>query len=405
MKKLKMISLLLFLWLPVSVWALEYPTMHYDKAILYDLTDDKVLYELKDTEKAHVASLTKILTTITAIESIDNLDDMITYTENMKSLVRWDASVAGLSVGDKISYRDLLYASILPSGADATTALAISTSGSISNFVKKMNEEASKIGMTNSHFVNVTGLDDDDHYSTAEDILKLLKYAMQNETFKKVYTTKEYTPSNGLKVSSTLNVYNKNNKMDLTRILGSKTGFTLEAGLCISTYFISNNHELLLVTLKAPRTSDSYNVLDALNLINFIDNNYNNQVLYKKDDVITTLKVSKSTINEYEVKPLNDVLAYLPNDYDKSSVKAVYQGSEKLSYKDKLGSKIGVINYYYQDNLIYSEDVLVSSKIKLSIFKVFVIPILVIVALLFLLRVYHVSKRKKRRRKKKLNLH
>ena len=109
MKKLKMISLLLFLWLPVSVWALEYPTMHYDKAILYDLTDDKVLYELKDKEKAHVASLTKILTTITAIESIDNLDDMITYTENMKSLVRWDASVAGLSVGDKISYRDLLY--------------------------------------------------------------------------------------------------------------------------------------------------------------------------------------------------------------------------------------------------------------------------------------------------------
>ena len=131
----------------------------------------------------------------------------------------------------------------------------------------------------------------------------------------------------------------------------------------------------------------------------------NNQVLYKKDDVITTLKVSKSTINEYEVKPLNDVLAYLPNDYDKSSVKAVYQGSEKLSYKDKLGSKIGIINYYYQDSLIYSEDVLVSSKIKLSIFKVFVIPILVIVTLLFLLRVYNVSKRKKRRRKKKLNLH
>ena len=93
------------------------------------------------------------------------------------------------------------------------------------------------------------------------------------------------------------------------------------------------------------------------------------------------------------------------NDYDKSSVKAVYQGSEKLSYKDKLGSKIGVINYYYQDSLIYSEDVLVSSKIKLSIFKVFVIPILVVVTLLFLLRVYNVSKRKKRRRKKKLNLH
>ena len=100
--------------------------------------------------------------------------------------------------------------------------------------------------------------------------------------------------------------------------------------------------------MKAPRTSDSYNVADALSLIDFIDNNYNNQVLYTKDDVITTLKVSKSTINEYEVKPLNDVLAYLPNDYDKSSVKAVYEGSEKLSYKDKLGSKIGVINYYYQ---------------------------------------------------------
>lgn len=243
---MKKILYLIILLVPFGVTALTYPELHYEKAIIYDMTDDEILFSKKSDEKSSIASLTKIMTTITAIENITDYNKYVTYTEEMSSQVRWDASVAGLKVGNQVTYNDLLYASILPSGADATTALAISTSGSINNFVKKMNDTAAKIGMTNSHFINVTGLDEKGHYSTVEDILKLLKYSLQNEKFKSIYTTKSYTLSNGLFVRSTIYAYNGNTK----RILGSKTGFTLDAGRCISTYFQSSDHEMLLITLE-----------------------------------------------------------------------------------------------------------------------------------------------------------
>ena len=136
---MKKIIYFIILLIPFPILALTYPTLHYRNAIIYDLTDNNILYNYHSEEETSIASLTKIMTTIVAIESIDNLDETITYTENMDSLVRWDASVAGLKVGKTYTYRDLLYASILPSGADATTALAISISGSIDAYVNKMN--------------------------------------------------------------------------------------------------------------------------------------------------------------------------------------------------------------------------------------------------------------------------
>ena len=206
---MKKIIYLFILLLPNIAFALAAPNLNSSKAILYDLTDQKILYQLNPTEQSDIASLTKIMTTITAIENIDNLDEKIKITNEMLNFVRWDASVAGLKVGDIVSYRDLLYASMLPSGADATISIAISTSNDIASYVAKMNELAKKIGLLNTHFTNVTGLDEENHYSTVNDILTLLKYALNNPIFKEIYTTKEYTLSNGLKVKSTINNYNK----------------------------------------------------------------------------------------------------------------------------------------------------------------------------------------------------
>jgi len=178
---------------PKEIKALEFPTLHYNNAIIYDLTNDDLVYELNGKDKISIASLTKILTTMTAIEKINKLDDTIVYTKEMASLVWWDASTARLIVGHTYTYRDLLYASILPSGADATIAIVISLNDSINDFVNDMNILAKSIGMTSSNFINVTGFDNDNHYSTIEDLLKLLKYALNNNTFKTIYTIKEYT--------------------------------------------------------------------------------------------------------------------------------------------------------------------------------------------------------------------
>lgn len=367
----KILFLIMLLILPIYTSALTYPTLHYKSALIYDITDNKLLYELKPNEQRSIASLTKIVTTITALESIEDLQNEVTITNSMLSKVRWDASIAGLKEGETYTYEDLLYASILPSGADATIGLAISTSGSIENFVKKMNDLTDRIGMTNSNFVNVHGLDEKGHYSTAEDIHKLLMYCLKNPKFKEIYTTKEYQLSTGKIVKSTVKTTGNRIGKDTSRILGSKTGFTLEAGLCMSAIINSDNHEILIITLGAtPNTGNTYHVLDTLALINFIDYSYNIETISKKDTKLTSIPVSLSKIDTYDIKTTKDITKFLEKDYDKSLIKVEYKGKEQLSYKDKINTKIGTITYTYNQETISTEDVILNIEIKPDYIKI-----------------------------------
>lgn len=393
----KILIFILLLIFPTYISALTYPKLHYNSALIYDITDNKLLYELNTDEQRSVASLTKIVTTITALESIEDLQTEVTITNEMLSKVRWDASIAGLKAGQTYTYEDLLYASILPSGADATISLAISTSGSIDNFVKKMNDLTDRIGMTNSNFVNVHGLDEKGHYSTAEDIQKLLLYCLKNPKFKEIYTTKEYTLSTGKIVKSTVKTAGNRLGKDTSRILGSKTGFTLGAGLCMSAIINSDNHEILIITLGAtPNTGNTYHVLDTLELIKFIDNSYNIETISKKDTKLKSIPVSLSKIENYDIKTTKDITKFLPIDYDKSLIKIEYNGLKELSYKDKLNTKIGTITYTYNQETISTEDVILNIEIKpdylkiLLKYKYYIIGVILIIILI-------IPKKKKRR--------
>lgn len=156
MKKIYSLIITLLILLPINVFSLDYPSINSKIVEVYDINDDKVLYEVDSNKQTSIASLTKIATTITAIENIKNLDEQVTITKEIMNTVSWDASKAGLKVGDKVTYKDLLYAAMLPSGADATNSIAILSSGSIDNYVVKMNELAKKLKLENTHFVNVT---------------------------------------------------------------------------------------------------------------------------------------------------------------------------------------------------------------------------------------------------------
>ena len=162
--------------LPLSIDALDYPEVNSQIVEIYDLNNKEVVYEIDSKKQTSIASLTKIVTTIVAIEEIDNLDEEVVITNDILKTVSWDASKAGLKAGDQLTYRDLLYASMLPSGADATNSIAILSSGSIDNFVQKMNDFAAKLKLSNTHFVNVTGLDEEGHYSTADYLNKSIQH-------------------------------------------------------------------------------------------------------------------------------------------------------------------------------------------------------------------------------------
>ena len=382
MSKLKYLLYTILLFFPTYILALTYPNLHYSKSIIYDLTADNTLFELNASEKTSIASLTKILTVITALDYIDDLNTKIIYTKEMQKLVNEDTSKAGLKVGDIITYKDLLYASILPSGADATVMLALAISPSLDDFVNLMNKKAISISMTNSHFTNVIGLDDTNHYSTAKDILTLLKYALNNPIFQKIYTTKEYTLTNNLKVTTTLNHYNNAN-LDLSSIIGSKTGYTNKAGLCMSALFTSYNHTILIITLNTPKTKEFYHLKDTLELINFINNNYNQQIIFTPDNIITSLKILYNN-TPYQIKPTNYIYAFLPNDYQREDLTTEYIGQKQLSFKDKKNSKIGLINYYYQNKLIYTESVFLSQDIEIPYLKCLSILFIILISTLFL---------------------
>lgn len=400
----KILLFLLILFLPLTSFALEYPSLHYKNAIVYDLTDNKILYELNSTEKSSIASLTKLMTIITAIENNTDLNKTITYTQEMSDNVAWYASKTGFKVGQQLTFDDLLYGAMLPSGADATVALAITTSGSLTEFIKLMNKTANKIGMTNTNFVNVHGLDEENHYSTAEDIKKLLEYALKNTKFKEIYTTKEYTLSTGTKILSTVQKQSNNYNFDISKIKGSKTGYTDAAGLCISILMTHEDHEIILITLNAPVDGTPYNITDGLELINFIESNYSTKTLVQKETIIKTVPVINSKLEKYNITSSNDVDLFLENNYDESKLEIKYEGLEELSYKNTKDELLGTISYYYDNELISTKKAYLTTniepdylKILLSYKKIIITVSVLLIVFIFILILYL----KKRRQNKK----
>lgn len=367
-------------FLCIDVSALEDINLHSPNYIVYDMSDDNVVLQNNVDVVTPMASLTKIMTTIVAIENCPDLNKKVVYSKSMRSDIDFDASLSGLIENQEYTVRDLLYATMLPSGADATNALAFAVSGSIQDFVDLMNEKAVFLGMTNTHYVNTHGLDRDNHYSSVNDLFTLLKYALNNPVFREVYTTKSYNLSN------TLDKYNKEedphlvqstvaktaSKMgiDASRILGSKTGYTDNAGKCISILFNSNGHEYLAITTKAPYPyKTNYHIEDAINIINYIDNNYNNQILVKAGTLIESINVNLSEIDKFDIVTKNDVTKYLSNDYEKSKVSIEYTGLKDINYNYNKSKPLGVIKYYYDGELLKEEEVLLDIDLKLSIEK------------------------------------
>ena len=180
--------------------------------------------------------------------------------------------------GEEVRLKDLLYGVLIPSGAECCLAFADRISGSEEEFVSLMNDKAQELGMKNTHFTNSTGLHDPEHYSTVEDISILLQYALKNEYFRDAFTSSRYStiPSEqhpeGFTFHSTMFKYMDSTEVTGGEILGGKTGYTEEAGLCLASLAQVNGKEYILVTAKANGThqTEQFHILDAINVYNQI---------------------------------------------------------------------------------------------------------------------------------------
>ena len=339
-------------------------------AILYNMDDDIILYEKNSEERTSIASLTKIMTCIVAIENIDNLDQKIILKSDVfTGLAEAGASVAGFRVGENVTFRDLLMGALLPSGADATRALALNISGSESKFVNLMNNKAIELGLKDTHFENTTGLESSNHYSTVKDISIILKYALKNQTFKDMYTTREYTTTSNLTFYSTLKKISNNYSFDVSNILGSKTGYTDEAGLCMSSIANYNNVNYLLVTAGADyRGNVPRQLLDAITIYNFYSTNYSYKNIINIGDYIGTIDEEYSSEKKYDITSPITVTKFLSNAFDTSKIKYEYNGLDKISYKNKIGEKLGSVNIIYDGSIMDTFDVFLTDTIKFSLF-------------------------------------
>lgn len=358
---------------------------------LYNMNEDILLYSKNDTKKTSIASLTKMMTTLVAIEEIDNLDKIVTIKErDFEGTVGY--SKAGFKVGDKVTYRDLLYGIILPSGADAVNAVVNNTLG-YDKFIKKMNETAKKIGMNDTSYANPVGKDDENNYSTSNDLAKLLKYALKNETFKTVFTTKNYKTSNGLNLESTVNRYE--NILNTNEIKGAKSGFTKDAGRCLASITTLNNVDYLLVVINSSTTSPYNAVKDTITIYDYYNNNYGYKNIINDDTFIKEIPVDFSKEKTYKITGSEDIEKYLKNN---TEVTYKYVGSDKVTFNTKKGSKLGVVKIYDGDVLLATSNVYLENNIE---YYPIITYIMIGIAVIFvLLIVKKINKKKHRRRRR-----
>ena len=366
----------------INIKALE---IYSENAVLYNMNEDKIIYEKNSEEKVKVASLTKIMTTIVALENIDNIKEQTDMPK--EALIGLEDYVTTeIKANDIITYEDLLYGIMLPSGADCANAIALKVSGNIDDFVKLMNEKAKELNLEQTHFSNPIGIDED-NYSSVNDIAKLLKYALNNEEFYKIFTTRNYKTSNNIDLESTIIEKSEPDNIDISYILGSKTGFTDDAGNCLASIAKINNVKYLLVTTKAG-INHSYHIMDATNIYDYFSKNYSYKKVLDYDKYIKTIKIQNGINKDYNIYADEDAYIYLNNEIDTNELQYEYEGLEELTKGINKNDKIGKLTIKYNNDIIYTYDILLNKNITFYNQKLYIGSLIatVLIALLFFIK-------------------
>ena len=244
------------------------PEVNANFAILVDADAGLVVAEKNGSAKMYPASMTKVMTLLVACEHITDLNEKLEITQDIVDYVKKEgASNCGFKAGEQVTMLDLLYGLILPSGADAALALVRRIAGSEEQFVALMNQKAQQLGISaTTHFTNCTGLYNDNHYSTAEDMAIIMRAASQNSVAATILTTRSYTTQANNKRSTGLSFSNLFLKRIDTQTIGgqvnfAKTGYVAKAGNCAVSYFTAaSGRHYICVTGK---TSGAWNVVSA----------------------------------------------------------------------------------------------------------------------------------------------
>jgi len=344
-----------------------------NNAYVYNLTEDKIMYEKNAYDEILVASMTKIMTAIIVIENNKDLDKEITIVDNdLRDM--YEYTTVGFQDGHKVTIRELLYGILLKSGSDAVNAAVRITSNTEEEFISLMNQKVKELGLTHTYFSNAIGKDKD-NYSSVSDIGKIMKYCLKNKTFKEIISTDSYEIED-LDIQIPGPLHNSVSKYDIDTsiIKGAKTGFTTLARHSMVSYTEKDDISYIVVTAYADNYKDLLN--DSVNIYNYLFDNYG----YKDYPINFNIDIENGKQDYYNIN-INAKI-YLENDYDKNKINYKYNGAKKINFLTNKNDKLGTVSVYYGKDLIKKFDVRLNDDIEYKP-KAYVGMIFIIILCLF----------------------
>jgi len=326
-----------------------------ESAVIVNYETGDILWEKDSSKLMYPASTTKMLSSIVAIENIDNFEEIIKISKNASGI---NHSAFRFRTGDKISLMDLLKVALISSHNNATVAFAEYVSGNEEDFVKLMNIKGKEIGAENSFFQNTNGLDDNfpDHKSTAIDLAKIAGYCMKNKLFREIVNTRKDT----IKINDKeTEITNTNKLLDYDYIKGIKTGNTISAGSCIVIYSEKENLKLITVILNS--SSQHERDKDALKLLDWAYDNLKYVKIIDSEQVAVTVDIGEQTMLSADLYADTDYTELINIKSDAVDIKN--EVNNNITLPVKKNKALGSMDVFINDkkiteiNLISREDI------------------------------------------------
>ena len=340
-------------------------TINSKSAIILERSTGTILFGKNENDIRKMASTTKIMTAIVVLENVDNLSEIVIVSKKAASI---GGSRLGLSFNSKVTVKDLLYGLLLCSGNDAAIALAEFIAENVENFANLMNQKALALGLINTRFVTPHGLDNDNHYTTAYELALLTRYALENEIFSEIVSTKSYSVS----INGTPKNINNTNELlgHLDGIYGVKTGFTKGANRCLVTSCKRGDLDIICIVLGADtkkfRTQDSINLIEyAFSNFEMVDINSIIQKVFSEWQSQSTFCINKGISNNIETTL--EPFPFSKYPVSKANIENIITNiSCSYSFEAPVPNKttIGQLNCYIADSKICSLNIYSTNTIS-----------------------------------------
>ncbi|MBR1778902.1 MAG: D-alanyl-D-alanine carboxypeptidase [Clostridia bacterium] len=378
-----LINLFLLLFLPSSLCLATNYNIGFEPScssiLLYNLDSDSVVYSKNATEKVAPASLTKIMTYIIVAEEIQDIDNTMVEIkkEVINKLLGTGSSMSNIKAGESYSVNQLLHCMMIKSGNDAALALAdYITHGNIEDFVNKMNKRAGELGCDATHFSNPHGLYAEDHYTTAEDLLKITKYAMTLPNFLEITSkvTSNILGEDKYPLVTTNSMIDpvRGGKYYYKYAKGIKTGYEALAGRCLVSTAVNNGYTYICIALGGFSEKDNLAMLDSKALYQWAFNNLSLKPIIDKNKPIGEVKLNFAWGKDsLQLLPAGDYSAMLPKAVLPASIDIKLNVPQEVTAPVKVGQKVGTADLFYANSKVATIDVVSSENIRKNYFLFF----------------------------------